>query len=167
MRRIPKKLLNINSIFWAATFIGLLLDRLTKLWVVTHFELTSPPDSVALVPDVFHFTYVINTGAAFSLFQGGVWLRWISLLVSLVLVYVGIKVRNLQFWDQLGFGFLLSGAAGNGLDRFLEGHVVDFLDFRLINFPIFNIADVFINIGLICLFIGTWVHPHQTKSSKP
>ena len=164
MRRIPKSMISKNTIFWAATFIGLLLDRLTKLWVVTQFDLTSPPESMTVIPDIFHFTYVINTGAAFSMFQGGVWLRWISLLVSLVLVYVGIKVKNLQLWDQLGFGFLLSGAAGNGLDRFLEGHVVDFLDFRLINFPIFNVADVFINIGLICLFMGTWIQPKKEKS---
>ena len=154
-----------NYYFWGATFVGLLLDRLTKLWVVTQFTLTTPPESVALWPNVFHFTYVVNTGAAFSLFQGGVWLRWISLVVSGVLVVVGLKARDLRLWDQLGFGFLLSGAAGNGLDRFLEGHVVDFLDFRLINFPIFNVADVFINIGLICLFIGAWVQPAKTKSS--
>jgi len=69
-----------NYIFWGATFAGLLLDRLTKLWVVTHFELVMPPESLAVWPDVFHFTYVINTGAAFSLFQGGVWLRWVSLI---------------------------------------------------------------------------------------
>lgn len=152
-----------NYIFWGATFVGLLLDRLTKLWVVTHFELLVPPESLALWPDVFHFTYVINTGAAFSLFQGGVWLRWISLIVSAGLVFVGLKVKGLSRWDQLGFGFLLSGAAGNGLDRFLEGHVVDFLDFRLINFPIFNVADVFINVGLICLFIGTWTHSTKAE----
>ena len=145
--------------------MGLLLDRLTKLWVVTHFELLVPPESWALWPNVFHLTYVINTGAAFSLFQGGVWLRWISLIVSAGLVFVGLKVKGLSRWDQLGFGFLLSGAAGNGLDRFLEGHVVDFLDFRLINFPIFNVADVFINVGLICLFIGTWTHSNTDRNS--
>ena len=152
-----------NYLFWGATFFGLLLDRLTKLWVVTHFQLVTPPESWAVWPDVFHLTYVINTGAAFSLFQGGAWLRWISLIVSVVLVIIGLKAKGLRVWDQLGFGFLLSGAAGNGLDRFLEGHVVDFLDFRLINFPIFNVADVFINVGLICLFIGTWVQPQKSK----
>lgn len=152
-----------NYYFWGATFAGLLLDRLTKVWVVTQFELTTPADSLAIWPDVFHFTYVINTGAAFSLFQGGVWLRWVSLFVSVALVVVGLRARNLTLWDQLGFGFLLSGAAGNGLDRFLEGHVVDFLDFRLISFPIFNLADVFINVGLVCLFFGAWVQPVRAK----
>lgn len=158
-------MLSRNYYFWGATFTGLLLDRLTKVWVVTQFVLTNPADTRPIWPDVFHFTYVINTGAAFSLFQGGVWLRWISLIVSLILVVVGLKAKNLPLWDQLGFGFLLSGAAGNGLDRFLEGHVVDFLDFRLINFPIFNVADVFINVGLICLFIGAWAQPNKQTSA--
>jgi signal peptidase II len=152
-----------NYYFWGATFAGLLLDRLTKLWVVTHFDLLVPPESFALWPGVFHFTYVINTGAAFSLFQGGAWLRWVSLMVSVGLVILGLRAKGMRVWDQLGFGFLLSGAAGNGLDRFLEGHVVDFLDFQLINFPIFNVADVCINVGLVCLFIGTWT---QTQAQK-
>ncbi|MCM1983493.1 signal peptidase II [Lyngbya confervoides] len=155
-----------NYLFWGATFLGLLLDRVTKLWVVTSFDLTTPPQTLALIPGVFHFTFVINTGAAFSLFQGEIWLRWISLGVSLGLVYTGLFVKNLSPWDQVGLGFLLSGAAGNGLDRFLEGHVVDFLDFRLIQFPVFNIADVFINLGLICLLIGTWITPSKKRNSK-
>jgi signal peptidase II len=51
----------------------------------------------------------------------------------------------------LGYGCILAGAVGNGIDRFLFGHVIDFLDFRLINFPIFNLADVSINIGIAAL----------------
>ena len=58
--------------------------------------------------------------------------------------------------EQLGYGFVLAGALGNGVDRFLFGYVVDFLDFRLINFPVFNLADVCINIGIICLLIASF-----------
>lgn len=155
-----------NYLFWSATFLGLVLDRASKLWVVTTFALTQPPETVPLIPSIFHITYVTNSGAAFSLFSGGVWLRWISLIVSAGLVWVGLYFKNLTLWDQLGFGFLLGGAAGNGIDRFIAGHVVDFLDFRLIQFPIFNLADIFINMGLVCLFIGIFQSPKPPQTMK-
>lgn len=109
--------------------------------------------TVPLWQDVFHLTYVINTGAAFSFFSGGVgWLRWLSLIVSLGLAVYALTSR-MSTTEQLGYGFILAGAFGNGIDRFLFGYVVDFLDFRLINFPVFNLADVAINIGILFLLI--------------
>lgn len=149
-----------NRDFWVAAIIGLVLDQLSKWWVVANFELTSPPETVPLWPGVFHFTYVTNTGAAFSLFsENGEWLRWLSLLVSLALILVGLLARLPNRWEQLGYGLILSGALGNGIDRFLNGEVVDFFDFRLIRFPIFNIADVCINIGIACLIIAAFRSP--------
>ncbi len=141
-----------------AALTSLVLDRLTKVWVVQTFELTVPADTWPLWRNVFHFTYVINTGAAFSLFQGVDWLRWLSLLVCLVLVGVGLLNSRLLVWEQAGYGFLLGGAAGNGIDRWVTGHVVDFLDFRLIQFPVFNVADIAINLGLACLLFSAWRH---------
>jgi signal peptidase II len=60
-----------NPLFWVAAVISLVLDHLTKFWVVQNFDLTVPPQTQALLPGVFHFTYVVNTGAAFSLFSTG------------------------------------------------------------------------------------------------
>jgi signal peptidase II len=60
-------------------------------------------------------------------------------------------------WEQIGYGLILGGALGNGIDRFVSGHVVDFLDFRLIQFPVFNLADVSINIGIVCLLIAMFI----------
>jgi len=146
-----------NRYFWVAAIIGLAIDQLTKLWVVNTFELTVPPETIPLWPGVFHFTYVTNTGAAFSLFSdNGEWLRWLSLIVSLVLVVLGLAVRLTNRWEEVGYGLILSGALGNGIDRFLNGEVVDFFDFRLIRFPIFNVADVCINIGIVCLIIAAF-----------
>ena len=144
-----------NLLFWLTALSSLVLDRLTKVWVLRSFELTVPADTWPLWRNVFHFTYVTNTGAAFSLFQGVDWLRWLSLLVCIVLVGLGLSAR-LSRWEQAGYGFLLGGAAGNGVDRWLTGHVIDFLDFRLIQFPVFNVADVAINIGLACLLFSAW-----------
>ncbi|MGB3191764.1 MAG: signal peptidase II [Limnoraphis sp.] len=151
-----------NPIFWIAAILSLIVDHATKFWVLQTLELTSPPQTIPLWPDVFHFTYVINTGAAFSLFSnGGVsWLRWLSLGVSLGLMALAWWGPQFIRWEQTGYGLILGGALGNGIDRFISGHVVDFLDFRLIQFPIFNLADVSINIGIICLLIAMFVHEH-------
>jgi signal peptidase II len=146
-----------NRLFWIAALLGLVLDRLTKFLVVYTFPLTIPPASLPLLHGVFHFTYVVNTGAAFSFFTGGAgWLRWLSLGVSAGLMVWAWFGPNCSRWEQAGYGFVLSGALGNGIDRFILGKVVDFLDFRLIRFPVFNLADVFINIGIACLLIASF-----------
>jgi len=144
-----------NHLFWVAALISLALDRLTKFWVVDNFNLSNPPETWPLWQDIFHFTYVTNTGAAFSLFsESGDWLRWLSLIVSLGLIALAWFGPRLHPWEQVGYGLILGGALGNGIDRFLAGEVVDFLDFRLIQFPVFNLADVFINAGIICLIVA-------------
>ncbi|MBD2499905.1 signal peptidase II [Anabaena azotica] len=146
-----------NRLFWIAAFVAFFLDQITKYWVVQTFSLG---ETLPLLPGIFHFTYVTNTGAAFSLFSGKVeWLRWLSLGVSLLLVAVALFGPVLHRWDQLGYGFILGGAMGNGIDRFALGYVVDFLDFRLINFAVFNVADSFISIGIACLLIASFQKP--------
>jgi signal peptidase II len=143
-----------NYLFWLAAFIAFSIDQVTKYWVMQTFKLGQ---TLPIIQDVFHFTYVTNTGAAFSLFSGKVeWLRWLSLGVSLVLIGLALFGQLLNFWDQLGYGLILGGAMGNGIDRFILGYVVDFLDFRLINFAVFNMADSFISIGIACLLIASF-----------
>ncbi len=151
-----------NRNFWLAAVLGLVLDRLTKFLVVYTFPLVIPPATLPIIPGVFHFTYVVNTGAAFSLFNQGVsWLRWLSLGVSAFLLLLAWFGPKLGRGEQAGYGFILSGALGNGIDRFILGQVVDFLDFRIIQFPIFNLADVFINVGIGCLLLAMLGQPPQ------
>ncbi len=127
-----------------------------------HFQLH---ESWPLWPGVFHFTYVENPGAAFSWFsQSGEWLRWLSLGVSLALgIWAWVSPR-MGRWEQWGYGFIFSGAFGNGIDRFAAGRVVDFLDFRWINFAVFNVADVMINVGIACLILGAFLTPGSKRS---
>jgi signal peptidase II len=92
-----------NPWFWVAAILSLFFDHLTKFWVVQNFELTVPPETLPLWPGVFHFTYVVNTGAAFSLFSNGgaIWLRWLSLGVSaglMVLAWFGPRINR---WEQI------------------------------------------------------------------
>jgi signal peptidase II len=152
-----------NRLFWLAALVGLVADQVTKYIVVQNFELN---ESLPIWEGVFHFTFVTNKGAAFSLFsERGEWLRWLSLIVSLALMALGLLTR-LSRWEQIGYGCILAGALGNGIDRFLFGEVVDFLELRLIRFPVFNLADVSINIGIICLLIAALrPGPASPKSS--
>lgn len=155
------KLIRRKRSFWLAAILGIIFDQITKYIVVQNFAEVG--DTLPLWSNVFHLTYVINTGAAFSFFRGQVdVLRWISLIVSLILVIFVWYSLRLTLLEQLGYGFILAGAIGNGIDRFLFGYVVDFLDFRLINFPVFNLADVAINIGVLLLLIVSF-----TSSAKP
>lgn len=153
-----------NRLFWIIALVGLVLDQISKNWVTRSFELG---DTVPLWDRVFHFTYVRNPGAAFSLFsEGGGWLRWLSLAVSLALIALAWLGPQMNRWEQAGYGFILAGALGNGIDRFVSGEVVDFLDFRLIQFPIFNLADVFINIGIFCLLVTVFRKPPTANGTR-
>ena len=87
--------------------------------------------------------------------------------VSLGLMLFAYFGNKLKMIEQIGYGLILSGAMGNGLDRFIQGYVIDFLDFRLIHFPIFNIADICINLGIICLLLaGVMEKPNKRNIHK-
>ncbi len=152
-----------NPLFWYLAVVSLGVDHLAKFWVVQSFDLN---ETWPLLPNIFHLTYVRNYGAAFSLFsENGEWLRWLSLVVSFGLIALAGYGPKMNRWEQVGYGLILGGALGNGIDRFLTGYVVDFLDFRLIRFPVFNWADVAINIGIGCLLIATFYpQPKGVKS---
>jgi len=139
---------NLN--LWIGAVLALALDRLTKFWIVQTLPLGA---TFPLWSGVFHFTHVTNRGAAFSLFaEGGTTLlALVSVGVSLGIAGYGLWGPRLHSWESWGYGLILGGALGNGIDRIAQGEVVDFLDLRLINFAVFNMADVAINIGVACL----------------
>ncbi len=154
-----------NPVFWLVAIAGILLDQLAKHWVVQNFEVG---ESITLIPDVLNFTYVTNPGAAWSWFsENGAWLKWLSMLVSLALAAYGWIARLPNPWEQAGYGFILSGAFGNGIDRMRAGEVVDFLQvFPVTRFPIFNLADVWINIGIFCLLAIAFLAPDPSRPAK-
>lgn len=94
-----------NRLFWVAALISVVLDQLTKYWVVQNFNLE---ETRPLWPGVFHLTYVINTGAAFSLLTGKAdLLRWLSLAVSFALMALAWFGPILSTLEQLGYGLIL------------------------------------------------------------
>jgi signal peptidase II len=97
---------------------------------------------------------VANTGAAFSLFRGNsAGLGLVSALVTLLAVGWLAWQPPARPWQALALALLLAGALGNGLDRWRLGYVVDFLEFVPVQFPIFNVADVAINLAVACFAI--------------
>jgi signal peptidase II len=153
-----------NYYFWLAAIVNILIDIFSKRAIVEMLRVERT--SIAIIPNIFHLTYLRNHGAAFSMLAGNPLLRWLSLIVSLILIAIAISKTFSNIWEQLGFGLILAGAVGNGIDRlFFDGSVVDFIDLRIINFAIFNWADVSINLGIICLLIHTFIYqPKQSKS---
>ena len=107
-----------------------------------------------IIPNLLNFTLVKNKGAAFSLFSNSTNILTItSILASLLLITIILKSPPRSFWNLTGLAYLLGGTVGNGIDRFFKGYVLDFLELVPINFPIFNVADVSINIAIICFII--------------
>ena len=146
-----------RRVAWAVAITVVLLDQASKAWVITHLQ---PGLNHAFLPGLFALRPVLNTGAAFSLFANATtWLAAMSLLVS---VAVAIWISRLQrsgLWRVFGAALVLGGAFGNGLDRWRLGAVVDFLAFLPFDFPVFNLADVAINLAVLCLAIDLF-QPH-------
>ena len=110
--------------------------------------------SVPLIKDVFHLTYCENTGGAFSIFSGNPYLlAGVSLAVIVgAAVYVIVKKPRSHIL-LTSISMIAAGGLGNIIDRITKGYVVDFFDFRLINFAIFNVADIFVCLGMALLVI--------------
>lgn len=134
---------------WLMIIAGVIaLDQLTKWLTVINLDLG---ETVPLIENVLHFTYVRNTGAAFSMFSEPDQ-RWIFMTVSTV----AIVALSVYLWRNrkgskllcIALSFVIGGGIGNMIDRCLLKYVIDFIDFRLINFAVFNIADSFVCVGV-------------------
>lgn len=130
-----------------------LTDQLVKYFVQANMRVG---ETKALINDVFHITYVQNTGAAWSSFSGKiVFLLVITsiLLILMIYAYIKLLVANKCKLLRIGGLFLISGACGNLIDRIARGYVVDMFDFRIINFPVFNVADIYVTCSIIFIII--------------
>lgn len=127
------------------------IDQLTKYWAA---NVLAVQGDVMLWPNVFHFSYVENRGAAFGMMQNKQWF-FISVTI-IVLIFILWYWRNIPnnkwgYWMKFALVLIISGAIGNLIDRVMLGYVVDFLYFILIDFPVFNVADICVVVGVIIL----------------
>lgn len=142
---------DIPLLYYLIAAVIIALDQWTKHLVLNYME---RGESIPLIADVFHLTSHRNMGAAFGILQNQRWLFIvITIAVVVGIVFSLIRIGKKQPRTSLALSLVLGGAIGNFIDRATTGQVVDFLDFTLINFPIFNVADMAITIGVGLLLL--------------
>ena len=140
-------------LYTAIIALGIAIDQITKLLSVKYL---SKIDTKPLIDGVLHLTYVENDGAAFGMLDNA---RWVFISVSTVAIIAMLfvlfsgYVQNNKFYT-ISLSLIISGGIGNMIDRLAYGYVVDFIDFRLINFAVFNGADSFVCVGAGILILG-------------
>ena len=141
-------------LFWVALLTTLALDQWSKAWVRHNLRLD---ESRAWWPNVFELRRANNTGIAFGQLEGkGVLLTPVAIAIAIGAAWYVYRNPRESRWNHVAFGLLASGALGNLYDRVFAHRVTDMFFFRLINFPIFNVADACITIATIMLMIGWW-----------
>ena len=129
------------------------LDQITKFGAINFLK---DKDDFTIIKGVLSLHYLENTGAAFSLLEGKQLLfSIVTPVFGIVLLYIMIKMPKSKKFLPLNYiiVFLIAGAVGNYIDRIMNHYVVDFIYFSLINFPVFNVADCYVTVSVIILFI--------------
>lgn len=133
------------------------LDQLSKYFAQTKLQELG---SVPIIENVFHLTYARNTGAAFSILRDKQLLLILFTFLAIAML-MGLLFKNIRLSGHIlvnySLALIIGGAIGNLIDRMRLNYVIDFFDFRLINFAIFNVADVFVVCGAILLAFAVLV----------
>ena len=144
-----KKYFNNKINYFAIIFIFCSLDQFTKIYVNLNFNKLLNKDLL-----IFTIEFVRNYGAAFNILSGSrLFLSFVSVISTIILSYF-IFIKEICLINKYGLSFILAGSIGNGIDRILNGYVIDFIKIKSIDFPVFNIADIVINIGVLILMIN-------------
>lgn len=153
MPALPRK--TLTAITWLVGLFIVCLDQLSKAYVSRLFAVG---ESRPVIKNAFHFSLAHNTGVAFGLFRNHNTI--LSLLSIAVILYIAwdslAHKKGKSLCQRAALGLILGGASGNLIDRIRLGYIIDFLDFRI--WPVFNIADSAITIGIILLAIEIFFH---------
>ena len=126
-----------------------ILDQFSKIYINLNFNKLINKDLL-----IFTIELVRNYGAAFNIFTGSrLFLSFISVISTIILSYF-IFIKENKTINKYGLSLILAGSIGNGVDRILNGYVIDFIKIKFIDFPVFNIADIVINIGVLILIVS-------------
>ena len=145
----------INNIQTKLYFLSLsifiiFIDQFTKYLMFYNYKIFINKDFL-----LFRLDFVKNYGAAFNIFSGNrIFLSLISIIFSIILIVLILRKNTLNSNELYSYSFILGGTIGNGIDRVIKGYVIDFINLNIINFPVFNIADISINIGFILLLFN-------------
>lgn len=142
------------------SLIFLIVDQISKILVVKFLDL----NSVTVIKNFFYLTYTNNTGAAFSILTDKrIFLVLVGIIIIILLIYYLKKHQIKNTINKIAFALVIGGSLGNLIDRIIRSSVVDFIDIKIFsyNFPIFNLADTFITIGVLLLLIN--INKEETK----
>jgi len=160
-------------VYWAFFFsvigFALLIDQLTKTWIVQNMMLYESRIPIPALGDFFRITRTFNTGAAFGIFsESGEIFLVIAVVVVIVMLYVYPRIPHGQWLLRFGMGLVAAGALGNAIDRLVYGHVVDFINYRIPNLfsNVSNLADHAITGGVILILIDNLIQERRERRQK-
>ncbi len=149
--------------------VVLILDQATKFYVDSHFRVH---ESVTVLPDFFHLTYVRNKGAAFGIFADSAvripFFITVSLVAALGILWYMRRLRDEQRLLNFSLALIFAGAVGNLIDRVRLGEVIDFIDVHWYRYhwPAFNVADSAITVGVCLLLVDLWREERAKKTGR-
>ena len=133
--------------FLSLSIFVIFIDQLTKYLIFLNYKIFVNKDYI-----LFRLDFVKNYGAAFNIFSGSrIFLSVISIIFSIIFLNLILREKSSNSLNNYSYSFFLAGTIGNGIDRIAKGYVIDFINLNFINFPVFNIADISINIGFIII----------------
>ncbi len=135
---------------YLVSFICFVIDLVSKLFVLNNDKV------ITVIPNFFNIVLVKNTGAAFSSFEGFTYIFVLMAVLVLVYLFKYVFSNTLSFLEELSYSLLIGGIVGNLFDRIVYHGVIDFLSFNIFgyDFPVFNMADVFICVGVLLMIIN-------------
>lgn len=124
-------------------------------------------ESVSVIGDIIRLTYIKNPGMAFGIQIGGklFYTIFASIACVIILAYL-FRLKPENFWARFALASILGGAIGNLIDRFIYSEVIDFIDIRIIRWPIFNFADIAVSIGMIILIAIVVFERHGEEAEE-
>ena len=154
-----------SYIIFLSLIVGfVVLDIITKIIFANYFK--SGAEDIVVIPNLFTFTYVQNYGAAYGMFSDStLGLTIVSIILIVVFIIYDIYCHSNNWWYLLGISGIIGGAIGNLIDRLFLGYVRDFISIKLFSF-VFNLADLFITIGVICFAINMIVSAVKESKEK-
>lgn len=148
------------------TLLFIVLDIVSKLIIGKYMSLE---ETIVVIKDFLNITYVHNTGVAWSMFSHNSILVIIVSLIVIVGILLYIKNNNPgSLCEKIAYSLVLGGALGNFINRIGWGYVIDFIDVKIFNYdyPIFNLADIFIVVGVFMLVIYTWRNENGNRNKR-
>jgi signal peptidase II len=151
-------------LYFAIAVVVCVLDQLFKLWIKSNIPVGGHMD---FLPNIMDLTHVHNSGAAFSFLSEHTWILSVISIAAIVVIAVLILNKGTTKWEKIALALVLGGAVGNAIDRIFSGYVVDMFETLFVNFAIFNVADIFIDVGTILFAILYLVRTcKQEKKAK-